>query len=102
VIGHPYFEQAEPMVFTEESSHVTSDVALTARTTHQWNHGFGEIVGAVVEAGLVVVGLEEHRSVPWEALPGRMERVGDEFRLAEHAERVPLTYTLQAVRPSSA
>jgi len=87
------------MVITEESSDVTSDVALTAITTHEWNHGLGEIVGAVLEAGLVLVGLEEHRSVPYEALPGRMERVGEEFRLTEHDERVPLTYTLQAVQP---
>ena len=99
VIGYPYFEQVEPMVFTDEFSYVASDVALTATTTHEWNHGLGEIVGAVLEAGLVLVGLEEHQSVPWEALPGRMEPVGDEFRLVEHRERVPLTYTLQARKP---
>jgi SAM-dependent methyltransferase len=102
VIGYPYFEQTEPMVFTEEFSYVESDVALTSTTTHQWNHGLGEIVDAVLQAGLVLVGLEEHQSVPWEALPGRMEPVGEEFRLAEHRERVPLTYTLQAVRPDPA
>lgn len=101
VIGYPYFEQAEPMVFTEEVSYVASDVPLTATTTHQWNHGLGEIVGAVLEAGLVLVGLEEHQTVPWEALPGRMEPVGEEHRLVEHRERVPLTYTLQAVRPAA-
>jgi SAM-dependent methyltransferase len=100
VIGYPYFEQVEPMVFTEEFSYVASDVALTSTTTHQWNHGLGEIVAAVLGAGLVLVGLEEHQSVPWEALPGRMEPVGDEFQLAEHRERLPLTYTLQAVRPA--
>ena len=102
VIGHPYFEQAEPMVFTEDFSYVTSDVALTATTTHQWNHGLGEIVGAVLGAGLSLVALEEHRSVPWEALPGRMTAEGNEYRLVEHGERVPLTYTLQAVRPADA
>ena len=42
--------------------------------------------------------LVEHDSVPWEALPGRMERdEGGEYRLTAHAERLPLTYTLQAV-----
>ena len=36
----------------------------------------------------------------WEALPGRMDRGDDgEWRLREHPERLPLTYTLQAVRP---
>jgi SAM-dependent methyltransferase len=99
VVGYPYFEQIEPIVVVEEFSYVTSDVALTSTTTHQWNHGLGEIVGAVLEAGLVLVGLEEHQSVPYEALPGRMERSGDEFRLAEHRERLPLTYTLQARKP---
>lgn len=101
VIGYPYFEEAEPMVFTEELSYVDSDVALTSTVTHQWNHGLGEIVGAVLGAGLQLVALEEHRTVPWAALPGRMERVGEEYRLAEHGERVPLTYTLQAVRPAT-
>lgn len=98
MIGYPSFEQPEPMAFTEEHTYVASDVALAARTTHQWNHGLGEIVGAALAAGLRVVALEEHRSVPWEALPGRMVADGNEFRLVEHGERVPLTYTLRAVR----
>ena len=101
VIGYPYFEQAEPIVFAEEFSYVQSEVALTSTTTHQWNHGLGEIVSAVLEAGLALTGLVEHQSVPWEGLPGRMERVGEEFRLLEHRERVPLTYTLQAVKPTA-
>ncbi len=38
--------------------------------------------------------------MPWEALPGQMERRPDgEWVLAEHPERLPLTYTLQAVKP---
>ena len=38
--------------------------------------------------------------MPWLALPGRMERVGlDEWRLADRPERLPHTYTLQAVKP---
>ena len=43
--------------------------------------------------------LVEHDSVPWEALPGRMVRDDrDEWRLAEGRERLPLSYTLQAVK----
>ena len=50
----------------------------------------------------MLTGLVEHRSVPWEALPGQMEPEGEEYRLAEHPERLPLTYTLQAVKPPAA
>ena len=60
-----------------------------------WNHGIGETVTALLERGLEVTGLVEHRSVPWEALPDRMVRDGlGEWSLQEHQERLPLSYTL--------
>lgn len=52
--------------------------------------------------GLVLTGLEEHRSVPYLALPRLMEPVPDgsgEHRLREHPERLAPTCTPQAVRP---
>ena len=50
--------------------------------THEWNHGLGEIVTALLDAGLELTMLEEHDSVPWEALPGQMERdAASEWRL---------------------
>ena len=67
--------------------------------THSWNHGLGEIVTALMDAGLRLTALTEHDSVPWEAFPGRMEQIGDgEWRLAEEPWRLPHSYTLQAVR----
>ncbi len=46
-------------------------------------------------------GLVEHDSVPWDALPGQMERLPDgEFRLRDRPWRLPHSYTLQAFRPA--
>jgi hypothetical protein len=43
--------------------------------------------------------LVEHDSVPWEALPGRMERIGEtEWRLADRPWRLPHSYTLRALK----
>ncbi|RLP74098.1 class I SAM-dependent methyltransferase [Mycetocola tolaasinivorans] len=99
VVGYPYFEQPEPSVWDDDSTYVETDTPLTATLTHDWNHGLGEIIGALLAEGLTITGLEEHRSVPWEALPGRMHHIGDgEWALTEHNERLPLTYTLQAVK----
>jgi hypothetical protein len=44
--------------------------------------------------------LEEHCSVPWMALGDTIMVEGDdeEFRLREGSERIPLSYTLQAVK----
>jgi len=43
--------------------------------------------------------LQEHESVPWEALPGHMTRDdAGEWTLTDRSIRASLTYTLQAVK----
>ena len=99
VVEHPYFERSEPTVWDDAGTYVETDVTFTHNLTHEWNHGLAEIVTAVLEAGMRLTMLVEHDSVPWEALPGQMERLdGDEWRLRDRPWRLPHTYTLQAVK----
>jgi SAM-dependent methyltransferase len=100
VIGYPYFETAEPIVFDEPGTYVETDAVLEHTVSHSWNHGLGEIVSALLANGLAITGLVEHRSLPWNPLPeGQMAKDDDgEWHLVSHPERLPLTYTLQAVR----
>jgi SAM-dependent methyltransferase len=101
VLEYPYFEQKEPLVWQEGGTYVETDQVFSHDVTHEWNHGLGEIVTALFDAGLQVTGLEEHDSVPWNALPGLMTEIGGgEFRLGERPERLPHSYTLQALRPA--
>jgi SAM-dependent methyltransferase len=98
-VEYPYFEREEAMVFDEGGTYVDSDAVFTHNRTHEWNHGLGEIVTALMAAGMDLTGLVEHDSVPWDALPGQMERIGGgEWRLADRPWRLPHTYTLQAIR----
>ncbi len=95
----PYFEQAEPTVWNEGGTYVETDAEFVHNTTHEWNHGLGEIVTALIEAGMTVTGLVEHDTVPWNALPGQMRQVDNgEWQLEDRPHRLPHTYTLQAVR----
>ncbi|MDZ7889518.1 MAG: class I SAM-dependent methyltransferase [Pseudomonas sp.] len=97
VIEHPYFEQETPQVWEDDSSYVETDARLTATITHEWNHGMGEIVSALLSHGMQITGLVEHDSIPWEALPGQMSCGEDgEWRLDRDRWRMPLSYTLQA------
>ena len=99
VVDYPYFERPDPMVFDEGGTYVETDVEFEHTLTHEWNHGLGEIVTALLDEGLHITSLVEHDSVPWEALPGQMERVwADEWRLIDRPWRLPHTYTLQAIR----
>jgi SAM-dependent methyltransferase len=99
VVEYPYFERKEPTVWDEPGTYVETDAVLQHTVSHVWNHGLGEIVTALFEAGMQLTNLEEHDSVPWEAFPGHMQRLaGDEWRLADRPWRIPHTYTLQAVK----
>jgi len=99
VVRYPYFEREEPTAFSAGGTYVATDAQFESTVTHEWNHGLGEIVTALLDAGMMVTGLTEHDSVPWEALPGKMDRVaGGEWRLTERPWRLPHSYTLQAVR----
>jgi SAM-dependent methyltransferase len=99
VADYPYFEREQPLVWTEGGTYVQTEVSFEHNTTHNWNHGLGEVVSALLRHGLRITGLAEHDSVPWDALPGRMEKLeSGEFRLTDRPWRLAHSYTLQAVK----
>jgi SAM-dependent methyltransferase len=99
VVEHAYFERDEPLVYTDGGTYVQSDATFENNVSHEWNHGLGEIVTALLARNMRVTGLEEHDSIPWEGFPGQMEALeGGEFRFAERPWRLAHSYTLQAVK----
>ncbi|MDR0208513.1 MAG: class I SAM-dependent methyltransferase [Pseudomonas putida] len=98
-LDYPYFEREAPTVWHSDQTYVETDQALGHTETHEWNHGLGEVISALLAYGLHLTMLVEHQSIPWEALPGQMEKGGDgEWRLRHAPWRLPLSYTLQAVK----
>ena len=98
-VEYPYFEREEPVVLEEEGTYVATDVVFQRNVTHTWNHGLGEIITALMDAGLRLTALTEHDSIPWQAFPGRMEQIGGgEWRLADRPWRLAHSYTLQALK----
>lgn len=100
VAEYPYFEREEPLVFTSTATYVETDVTFAETATHEWSHGIGEFVTAVLKAGMEVTALTEHDSVPWEALPGQMtlDETSGEWRLSDRPWRLAASFTLQARR----
>ncbi|GAA1569130.1 class I SAM-dependent methyltransferase [Kribbella hippodromi] len=100
-VRYPYFETGAAIVVDEGGTYVETDVDFDSTVTHEWNHGLGEIITALQQAGLVFDSLTEHDSAPWNALPGLMTEDGaGEWRLTENPDRLAATYTLQAHKPS--
>ena len=94
----PYFEQEQGMAWHEEATYAGTDL-VACPDTLEWNHGLGEIITALLDAGLQLTSLTEHDSVPYAALPGLMDfdEATGEYRLSDRPERLPASYTLTAV-----
>ena len=101
-IEQPYFQQSEPLTWDDDGSYVeVPEGTPTIRhgINHQWNHSLGEIVTALVRAGLIVDYLEETPYSAWCAWPDLMVRDGDRWRLRDNPERLPLQFMIAAHRP---
>lgn len=99
LIEYPYFEREAPTVWDSDQTYVETDSALSHTVTHEWNHGLGEVVSALLRHGLQITALVEHDSIPWEALPGQMSKNAQgEWSLDKDRWRLPLSYTLQAIK----
>jgi SAM-dependent methyltransferase len=97
-LEYPYFE-TEGVKFSETHSYVEHEEALTSPEFLSFNHGLGEIVTALMSAGLELTGLDEHDSAPSNPLGDAMEEVGGgEYRLRENPLRLAASYTLQAMK----
>jgi SAM-dependent methyltransferase len=51
VAKYSYFEHAEPLVFEGTDTYVETDAKLSLKS-HSWNHSLGEIITAVLDAGM--------------------------------------------------
>ena len=102
VIEYPYFEAGGATRFEEATTYAGDGTLLAHPTIWSWNHGIGEILTAVADAGLVLVAFEEHDTLPWNPLDREFEAVPpfNEFRLVDRPLRLPCSYTLRARKPS--
>ena len=102
-LEYPYFETAAPIIWDEDGTYVETDAVFTHNRTHSWNHGLGEVATALIDTGMSLTALTEHDSVPWDALPGQMEKVAEtEWRLIDRPSRLAHSYTLQAIKRDGA
>ena len=97
-VAHDYFHGEEPEVWDEPGTYADLDAETVHNRTYEWNHTLGEVVSAVIEAGLILEFLHEHDHTLFPRWPC-LEKVGfDTYRLPDGKPRLPLMYSLRARR----
>jgi SAM-dependent methyltransferase len=97
-LAGPYFNVGP--IPDESTDDYSSATPVANAKTWEWTHSLGEIIGALLRAGLTIRDYQEHQSLPWRRLSW-MEPAGDGWRYAlprEARDRCPLEFSLIAAQ----
>jgi SAM-dependent methyltransferase len=101
-LRYPYWEHGDPLVFDVHGSYADPSADVGEQKEHGWDHGLGEIVTALIDAGLRIDALEELPYLDWkvdwlvESEPG-----SGRYVLPEGPGELPLMFTLRASKPTA-
>ena len=100
VIRYPYWEHREPLSWEVKGSYADPDADVVGQTEHGWDHGLGEIVTALIDAGLRIESLREYPFVEWK-LGFLVEADDGTWRLPPVVDgELPLFFSILATRPA--
>jgi SAM-dependent methyltransferase len=95
-LAYPYWEHEVPLSFAVQGSYADPTARIAAEREHGWDHGLGEIVSALIEAGLRIESLREYPFVDWK-LDFLEERPDGTWRLPGELDgRLPLFFSILA------
>lgn len=98
--SYPYFWREEGVVSSDGDDYAEGVGVLDPMPSIEWPHPIGDVVTALIGAGLEIQLLKEHDVIayaPWQVL----ERVPGEamlWRLPENQPQIPLEYSLRAIK----
>ena len=97
---YPYFEMSQPHHWVGGEDYADDSASLEHHDSYEWNHSLGEIVSAVIDAGLQVEFLHEQDWTVYRALPWLVESERGIWRLPKRDggadRRLPLMFSLSA------
>lgn len=99
-LAYPYWEHPDPLVFPVKGSYADPDADVGNQSEYGWDHGLGEIVTALIDAGLVIETLVEHPFLDWKVDFLVEDAEGRYVLPADTAGEMPLMFSLRARKPA--
>ncbi|MFL5645382.1 MAG: class I SAM-dependent methyltransferase [Chloroflexota bacterium] len=99
-LAYPYWEHEAPLTFAVTGSYADTEAEVGDETEHSWDHGLGEIVTALIDAGLVIETLVEHPYLEWKVDFLVDDGQGRWVLPADTRGELPLMFSLVARKPA--
>lgn len=97
-VRYPYFKR-ETTSFTEEGTYADREALVTNQTTEEWTYRLGDVVTALLDAGLQLEFLHEHPFTVYEQFPFLEKNAPERWRFPANDEPIPLMFSLRAKKP---
>jgi SAM-dependent methyltransferase len=99
VLDWPYFESAGPQPYEESTSYAGTGT-IEHTKMYNFTHGLGETIDALIQAGLVIDFVHEHKVVHWQALPMMVTAGKGLWKMPDGKEDyLPLMHSIKAHKP---
>lgn len=85
-----------PLVFDTTNTYTGDTTPLRATRTYEWVHSISRILGALRGAGLTVIALNEHATLPWRPFALCVDAGEGMYRLPDDLPAFPLALSLTA------
>ena len=97
-VAYPYFHAPEPLRTEPQGTYADRAAEVRHRTSYEWVHSLGDVVNAVLGAGLRVEFLHEFPYCICGILPGMIAGADGWWRLPEGQGSIPLLFSLKATK----
>jgi SAM-dependent methyltransferase len=93
----PYFNTGQPLQFEAEGSYADRQADIK-RESYEWPHGFGEIVNALIDAGLRIDFLHEFPFSTYQSHPWLTQGKDGLWRYEAVPNSIPLMFSIKTTR----
>jgi 2-polyprenyl-3-methyl-5-hydroxy-6-metoxy-1,4-benzoquinol methylase len=95
-LAYPYINKK--VIYEEYKGTYTNSDADIVSKEYGWNHGLGEVVTALTNAGLQLAFLHEFEKSPYNSFPEMDKTTDGMYVLKENQRMFPLLYSIKAVK----
>ena len=95
-VAYSYFNR-EMIVEEEQGSYADRDTSIKL-SSHTWNHGLGEVLSALLKAGLRIDRFDETDGSPHDCFSRTVKGGDGLYRIAGMEGKLPLVYALSATK----